>query len=58
MKIFSAYVRVLLDRAFGALVGQRCDLCREWTTCRVEDEQGCITWCPPCAASEFRRHGL
>lgn len=51
-------LRVLLDRMFGVLVGQRCDLCREWTTRRVSDHHGVVTWCLVCFASELRRHGL
>ena len=53
-----AYVLDLLDVAFGALLGQRCDLCAVRTMLRVEDDQGCVTWCAPCARAEFRRFGL
>lgn len=51
-------LRVLLDRVFGVLVGQRCDLCREWTTRRVSGPEGTVTWCLVCTVSEFRRWGL
>lgn len=58
MKSMSGLLRMLLDRSFGALWGQRCDLCCEWTTMRIKDEHGEITWCLVCAASERRRWGL
>lgn len=51
-------VRVLIDRVAGLLVGQRCDLCREWTLQRIDEPEGLVTWCLVCFASELRRHGL
>jgi hypothetical protein len=52
-------IKVLLDRTLGVLIGQRCELCNEFTTERKEDK--CfihtITWCLVCFNSELRRHG-
>jgi formylmethanofuran dehydrogenase subunit E len=56
--LMGGLLRMLMDRAFGALVGHRCDLCREPTIMRIKDDQGEITWCLVCAASERRRWGL
>lgn len=50
--------RVLLDRTFGVMTGQKCDLCREWTTRRLSGEYGTVTWCLVCLMSELVRHGL
>jgi hypothetical protein len=58
MKKMLWLLRTLLDRTLGALYGHRCDLCREWTTYRVDDAQGTVTWCPICFNEELRRHGL
>jgi hypothetical protein len=62
MRMFRALITVLMERAFGALIGHRCELCREWTTNRTPPDDNFpglfVTWCRPCAASEFRRWGL
>lgn len=58
MRSMLGLVRVLLDRTLGALTGQRCDLCREWTRCRISGPEGTVTWCLVCEASELRRWGL
>lgn len=52
------YLLDFLDIVAGAFLGQRCDICRVRTMLRVEDHQGCVTWCAPCARAEFRRFGL
>lgn len=52
---------VLLERTLGVLVGQRCDLCREFTAfgvVRDDINKAYFTWCAVCTASEMRRHGL
>ena len=49
---------VLIDRTIGVLVGHRCEMCREWTTQRVEDKHGRLTWCLPCTDWMMRRFGL
>lgn len=53
MKASYCLLLMLVDRALGTLVGQRCDLCREFTT-RVDH----ATWCLPCFWSELGRFGL
>lgn len=58
LKSMAALFYMLMDRTLGALWGQRCDLCREWTTRRLSDRHGTLTWCLVCTASELRRHGL
>lgn len=54
MRRFRWYVALLLDRMFGMLIGQPCDLCREMTLGVAPP----VYWCVPCTLAEFRRFGL
>lgn len=51
-------VCLLFERCAGALVGHKCDLCREWTLNRKEDKWARVTWCSVCMFSELKRHGF
>lgn len=55
---FYLHISLLIERGLGALIGHRCDLCREFTLNRKEDQWARVTWCSVCMYSELKRHGF
>ena len=53
-KPFLFLIFLLVDRGLGILIGQKCDLCREWTMRNCDG----LRWCDVCLVSELERHGL